>query len=323
MTGDSLRIEIATPVRADSSRGNGVTARRWRTLLADLGHDVEIVAGGRTPDRQSDMLIALHARKSAPEARAYRESYPDKKIVLAMTGTDLYEDLPTSPEALSTIEVADRIVVLQPLAAERLPSQARDRVRVIFQSVSSAPGSPPPRGPGCPICVLAHLREVKDPLCAARASALLPPASRVQVTLAGGVQSEEWERRVTVAQADNPRFIWVGEKTAAQSAALLAGSVAIVVSSEMEGGANVVSEAVVRGVAVLATRIDGNVGLLGSDYEGYFPVGDEHALAELMTRIESEPKFLGRLEAHLLGLRSQFEPARERQAWVELLAELF
>ena len=322
MAGDSLRIEILTPVRADSTRGNGVTARRWRALLTDLGHGVQIAASTSVGE-ECDLLVALHARKSASAILAFRESHPDKKIVLAMTGTDLYLDLPESTEALSAIEVADRIVTLQPLATKRLPEPARDRARVIYQSVSAAPSSCPTLRPGFPICVLAHLRGVKDPLIAARAVALLPPESRVQVTLAGSASSVEWRERAMAAQEQNPRFAWVGELSAPETADHLVSSAAIVVSSRMEGGANVVSEAVVRGVAVLATGIDGNLGLLGADYEGYFPVGDERALARLMARIESEPSYLGGLQDHIRGLRPRFEPASEREAWRALLDELF
>ena len=49
----------------------------------------------------------------------------------------------------------------------------------------------------------------------------------------------------------------------------------MVLSSVSEGGANVDFRGRRRaGVPVLASRMDGNVGLLGSDYPGYFPVGD-------------------------------------------------
>ena len=44
----------------------------------------------------------------------------------------------------------------------------------------------------------------------------------------------------------------------------------LIVPSRMEGGANVVVEAVTAGTAVIASRISGNVGMLGDDYPGYF-----------------------------------------------------
>ena len=170
--------------------------------------------------------------------------------------------------------------------------------------------------------MLAHLREVKDPLCAARAAALLPEDSRVQVTLAGGAIDPEWDRAAREEQAANPRFEWVGELEPPIAAELLGSSHVLVVSSFMEGGANVVGEAIVLGVPVFATEIDGNVGLLGEDYEGYFPVRDDAALAELMHRAETEPRFLDELATHIERLQHLFDPSLEQAALATLVADL-
>ena len=60
----------------------------------------------------------------------------------------------------------------------------------------------------------------------------------------------------------------------------------------MEGGANVVSEALAAGVPVLCSRISGSIGLLGEDYSGYFEVGDTAGLTELMLKCEQDKSFL-------------------------------
>ena len=78
---------------------------------------------------------------------------------------------------------------------------------------------------------------------------------------------------------DCPRYRWLGALSQAAARRAIARARALVHMSRMEGGANVVIEAVRSGVPVLASRIDGNVGLLGADYDGYFPVGDAAALA--------------------------------------------
>jgi glycosyltransferase involved in cell wall biosynthesis len=96
----------------------------------------------------------------------------------------------------------------------------------------------------------------------------------------------------------------------------------MVISSFNEGGANVISEAAVAGVPVLASRMDGNVGLLGADYPGYFPVGDAQALARLLQRLEREPRFVARLAKALARRAPLFRPAREAAAWRRLLASL-
>ena len=96
----------------------------------------------------------------------------------------------------------------------------------------------------------------------------------------------------------------------------------MVISSLSEGGANVVSEAAVGGVPILASRIDGNVGLLGRDYPGYFAAGDTAALARLLRRLESDPSFVRKLERAVKVRAPLFRPAREIAAWRRLLAEL-
>lgn len=89
----------------------------------------------------------------------------------------------------------------------------------------------------------------------------------------------------------------------------------------MEGGANVLSEAIVASVPILASRIDGNVGILGEDYPGYFGVGDTKQLAQLMTRAETRPEYLADLSARVTTLSPFFSVAREQQAWAGLITE--
>jgi glycosyltransferase involved in cell wall biosynthesis len=96
----------------------------------------------------------------------------------------------------------------------------------------------------------------------------------------------------------------------------------MVLSSLSEGGANVISEAVVGGVPILASRIDGNVGLLGGDYPGYFPVGDTKALARLLQRIETDPRFVARLRRAIGRRAPLFRLTREVATWRRLLVEV-
>jgi glycosyltransferase involved in cell wall biosynthesis len=96
----------------------------------------------------------------------------------------------------------------------------------------------------------------------------------------------------------------------------------MVISSRMEGGANVVCEALRIGVPVLASRISGNLGLLGSGYGGYFPVGDERALARLITRAVNDRSFYRRLEKSVNRLRSMVSPQAEARALLAALKGL-
>lgn len=119
---------------------------------------------------------------------------------------------------------------------------------------------------------------------------------------------------------ENPRFQWLGELDKAQTRQLMANSQVMVISSVMEGGANVVSEACRAGLPVIASEIPGNLGLLGADYPGYFPVQDERALADLLTRAETEPTFLAALKDSVCRLADRFTPEREQASLEQALA---
>ena len=90
----------------------------------------------------------------------------------------------------------------------------------------------------------------------------------------------------------------------------------------MEGGANVVGEAIACSVPVISSQISGTIGLLGEDYPGYFPVGDTYALAKLLERIETDPVFYNTIKAWCERLKPLVDPAQERQSWENLLQEI-
>ncbi|HJY28131.1 MAG TPA: hypothetical protein VJ306_08905, partial [Pyrinomonadaceae bacterium] len=71
-----------------------------------------------------------------------------------------------------------------------------------------------------------------------------------------------------------------------------------------------------------ASRIDGNVGILGPDYAGLFNVGDTSELARLLNLAETDPDFLSDLRRRVKKLAPLFSPKLERQAWADLLREL-
>ena len=87
----------------------------------------------------------------------------------------------------------------------------------------------------------------------------------------------------------------------------------------MEGGANVVSEAIAASVPVVCSRVSGSIGLLGEGYPGYFDVGDTRGLARLLTRAETDGNFYRKLQSWCCRLKPLFDPDRERAAWKELL----
>lgn len=315
-----MRILIVTPARPGTRHGNRVTALRWARLLRQLGHRVRVTV--RYQGESADLLVALHARRSAAAVRAFARRYPDRPLVVALTGTDLYRDLPRSRAAQESLAHATRLVVLQPLAVRRLPWHLRERVRVILQSATAARVRRRGSGRWFVVCVIGHLRPVKDPLRVALAARHLPPQSRIRVLQAGTAMTAALAARARAEMQRNPRYRWLGELPGWRVRRLLARAHLLVLPSRMEGGANVLSEAIAAAVPVLASRIDGNVGLLGPRYPGYFPAGDTHRLARLLWRAENDRQFRARLTQAVRRLRPLVSPARERAAWTRLLAEL-
>ncbi len=316
---DRLSVFIATPAPPGSKAGNRVTALRWAKRLRELGGHVQI--GDRWRGERCDLLVALHARKSHPAIARHAREQPDRPRVVALTGTDLYGDIHHDAAARESLELATRLVVLQPLGLRQLPERLRARTRVIRQAASAV--APALAQPGFVACALAHLREVKDPLLAARAVALLPEDSAIRIVHLGGADDAAWRARAADAErATGGRWTWLGARPRAEALGVLAGSRLLVLTSRSEGGANAVTEAIGAGIPVISTRIDGSLGILGDDYPGYCEVGDAAGLAALLGRCEAEPGFLAELRARVEALRPLVDPARERASWRELLAEL-
>ncbi len=315
-----MNVRIVTPAPPRTRKGNRVTALRWARLLRGLGAAVAIDTEYR--GEPADLLVALHARRGFPAAARFRRERPEGRLVVALTGTDLYGDLPGSAETRNALELADRLVVLQPLGVEALPPWAREKARSIRQSAR------PPEQPMAPpegvfgAALVAHLREVKDPLLAARALRLLPPSSRIELWHLGAALDPGSAAAARAEVEATWRYHWLGERSRQETLRRVAGARLLVLTSRHEGGANAVSEAIACGTPVLSTRIDGSVGMLGPEYPGYFPVGDAPALAQLLTRAESEAGFLDSLRAGVEAVRPLYAPEQERAGWAALLAEL-
>ncbi len=315
-----MNVRIVTPAPPRTRKGNRVTALRWARLLRRLGAAVAIDTEYR--GEPADLLVALHARRSFPAAARFRREQPAGRLVVALTGTDLYDDLPRSAEAHHALELADRLVVLQPLAVDALPPWAREKARPIRQS-ALPPDSPiaPPAGV-FGAALVAHLREVKDPFLAPAALRLLPPSSRVELWHMGAALDLGSGAAALAEMKANRRYHWLGERTRQETLRRVAGARLLVLTSRLEGGANAVSEAIACGTPVLSTRIDGSLGMLGPDYPGYFRVGDAPDLARLLERAESDGAFLASLRAGVERVRALYAPEQERSAWSALLAEM-
>ncbi|MEM8886293.1 MAG: glycosyltransferase [Planctomycetota bacterium] len=307
-----MRILIETPSIERVRTGNRQTATAWSGFFAELG------ASTTTSRDEADLLVAMHAWKNADVIDWFRAHRPEVPVVLVLTGTDLYPE--PNARALASMRAADRIVVLQARARDRVPAELRDRVRVIVQSARPVPGDASREG--FDICVLGHLRAIKDPMRAAEASRLLPDTSRIRIRHAGAILEPAFEERVAREQEENPRYTWLGELDADGLAQLLLTSQLQVLSSAHEGGGRVIGDSVVAGTPLLAARNDATLSLLGAHYAGLYDVGDTKALAALMERAETDPAFLPQLCEQTRACVPQFDAAREREALRALLEEL-
>ena len=315
-----MKIVIITPAHRQVHTGNRTTADRWAQLLSELGHHVNIRESWN--GEQCDVLIALHAGRSFPAIQRFRHERPLAPLIVALTGTDLYGNLENTAEAICSLDLASMIVVLQALGVGAVPESARRKARVIYQS-AERPSPCPPRAESCfQICVLAHLRPVKDPLRAAYAVRGLPASFRIQVKHAGAMLDPDFAGQVEAEQRTNPRYHWLGPLAHEDAVDLLARSHVLVLTSHSEGGANVISEAIALSVPIISSHIPGSVGMLGTDYPGYFPVCDTAALRVLLQRAESDKGFYRDLQQWVARLQPLVSEGRERESWAALLTEL-
>jgi putative glycosyltransferase (TIGR04348 family) len=314
-------VVIVSPALARANNGNWQTASRWAHFLR--GHyRVEIVTECASADAAPDLLIALHARRAAPSLAAFAEAYPGRPAILVLTGTDLYRDIATDRQAQESLRIATALVLLQDAGMALLPPELRGKARVIYQS---APALAPYRHPASrrsyPISMIGHLRDEKDPLTFIAAAALVtdPRARMVHI---GGALDPALGAAAEAAQAANPRYRWLGNLAHGAARQRLKRSHAMVIASRMEGGANVIIEAVTSGVPVLASDISGNRGMLGDDYAGYFAVGDAAALARLIERSIADAAFYRGLCAQCAARAALFAPSAEQAALRRLVDNL-
>lgn len=314
-----MKIAIAVPPSAVPRSGNRHTAARWAGFLRQLGHRVHIVTRWR--GGHDDLLLALHARKSFDSILRFSELKPSAPIVVALTGTDLYRDIRAHPEARQSLGLAARLAVLQEEGLRELSLFLRGKTRVVYQSADvslrHAPGKSPFR-----VAVIGHLRSEKDPFRAVQALRRIERATPVEVLQVGGALDRQMRERARGWRKIERRYRWLGSLEHRAAMRLLASSHVLVVSSVMEGGANVICEAARIGVPVLASRIPGNVGMLGRDYPGYFPLFDDKALARLIERCRTDAVYYRKLKGAILRRRALFAPGAEKSALGSLLRGL-
>ncbi|MES2536990.1 MAG: selenoneine biosynthesis selenosugar synthase SenB [Pseudomonadota bacterium] len=311
-----LHIIIISPALAKANNGNWQTAHRWAQFLRTR---YRVTLASEWDGAQADLIIALHARRSAPSLAAFAHSWPSRPAILVLTGTDLYRDIRVDASAQESLRLASELVILQEAGLDELDRLLRHKTRVIYQSAPALkPGVRNDTARFADVTMIGHLREEKDPQTFMRAAPLVR-AARVRLTHIGAALDPALGAQAEATQRQYPHYRWLGNQPHAITRQILKRSRLLVITSTMEGGANVIIEAVTSGVPVLASDIAGNRGMLGNDYAGYFPLGDSHALAELIDRALTDPVFYDRLHAQSATRALLFSPDAERAAVLELV----
>jgi putative glycosyltransferase (TIGR04348 family) len=299
---------LVTPALSGANNGNWQTARRWaRWLAAD--YRVRVVSEWDGGD--DAVLLALHARRSAASVAAFSAAHPDRPLVLALTGTDLYRDIHVDAAAQRSLALAWRLVVLHEAAPGDLPPALRTKCDVCFQSTNSLP--PLPKTPRHLRAVMVgHLRDEKSPQTLWAAARRLQHRADILIDHIGGALDPALGVAAESCAAQCSRYRWLGGLPHADTLRRIRQAHVLVHASRMEGGAHVVMEAICRGTPVLASRIPGNVGLLGAGYGGYFELGDDAGLAALLERARDDPAMLAALMAQGRARAPLFQPGHER-----------
>lgn len=318
---------IVSPALADANNGNWRTAQRWQRLLAGT-HPARIVRDWPDAGAAGDaVMLALHARRSAAAIGAWARRHPGGGLAVVLTGTDLYQDLADDAAAQQSVALAQQLVVLQEAAPQALPPALRAKTRVVFQSAPAI--APAVRSHETLQAVMVgHLRAVKSPQTLFDAARLLGADEGIRITHIGDGLADAGLGELARATARScPHYRWTGALPHADTLEHIRQAHVLVHTSALEGGAHVLLEAMRCGTPVLASRVDGNVGMLGADYAGYFPHGDAPSLAALLRACRAGQQapaggLLARLGAQCALRAPLFEPEAERAALIRLVQEL-
>jgi putative glycosyltransferase (TIGR04348 family) len=320
------QLVIVRPALRYANNGNWQTARRWQRHLAGRVRTRIVKVWPDALAADDAAMIALHARRSAESIAAWDRAHPDSGVAVVLTGTDLYRDIATDAAAQRSLYLAQVLVVLQECAPQALPAPVRGKARVIFQSTTArqplAKSSRHMRA-----VMVGHLREEKSPQTLFAVARLLAGRRDIFIDHIGDPLDPALGEAARATMVAAPDYRWLGGLPHEAVRRHIQRAHVLIHASRMEGGAHVVMEAVASGTPVLAARIDGNVGMLGADYDGYFPCCDAAALTDLLLRCRASVAGQGdglmqRLVVQCRARAPLFEPACERAALQRLVDDL-
>lgn len=311
------KICLVTPALADANNGNWQTAQRWAHMLA-TSFQTRISSSwpdSKPADITADVLVALHARRSATSVAAWAHAHPTRPLVLVLTGTDLYQDIQHDADAQRSLQLATHLVVLQEQGLHALPEALRHKAHVIYQS--STPTPPANKTPAHLRAVMVgHLRDEKSPYVLWHTAQALQADGEIFIDHIGRALDPGLAAQAQQTASQFPNYRWLTEQPYVQTCRSIQRAHVLVHTSRLEGGAHVIAQAVQSGTPVLASRVSGNVGMLGADYAGYFEPGNAQQLASLLRECRQTQTQADGLLANLTqacqARAALFQPEREQ-----------
>ncbi|MCC6586848.1 MAG: glycosyltransferase [Bryobacterales bacterium] len=314
-----MKIRLVVPDSSLASSGDVVTAKRWAEIFYALHHEVTLGEPGE--DTACDVLVAIGAAACAAEVHQSYRAAPQRAVVVAITGPDL-EVMARQPAVNASIELATRIVTFQAATVDLLPRPVRHKVSVIFQSAVRLKAQVLPRRDCFSVIAVANLRDHKQPLLIAEAARLLPTSSRIRIEHYGAAIDGQIHEQVRRETLENGRYHWSGEVAHRDLRKRLASSSLLVNTARIDDGANAISEAAVDQVPIVASRVAGNIGVLGESYLGFFSARSAEDLAHQLQRAETDEAFYRKLREGVAEVARRLTPAEERRQWRQLLAQI-
>lgn len=245
---------------------------------------------------------------------------------MVLTGTDLYRDILHDSVAQASLKMAQVLVTLQERGPEALPHELQSKARVIFQSTPQRKTLQKTKR-HVRVVVVGHLREEKAPQSVFALATALRHEADIFIDHIGAAIDPLWGHQARQTARLCPAYRWLGALPHEATRRRIQSAHLLLHPSRMEGGAHVVMEALRSGTPVLASRVDGNVGMLGQVYGGYFEFGDVAGAADLVVRCRNAqsgtaPDVLGQLMVQCQRRALLFDPAQERARLQQLVEEL-
>jgi glycosyltransferase involved in cell wall biosynthesis len=303
-------VTLITPYYFPSVRGNSITVQRIASGLRDQGVEVQVLSLDRDDQEtiwralrstRPDIVHGFHATASGSlVAEASRTlGIPS---VITLTGTDVNQDLFDSRRCAlvqEPLDAARAIVVFHEAIGEKVRHKLPDiagKLRVIGQAVLCEGSRYDLRAalglhPGDFVFLHpAGVRRIKN------IPTVIPWLARLQhrhptlkYVLAGPIIEPREAERVTHMLDGLSWATFLGAVAHEEICASLSAVQAVINSSLSEGGmSNAVLEAMSKGVAVLASDIEGNRSVIADGEDGFLFASADEFLAKA-ERLLSDP----------------------------------